>query len=313
MSGKIRHTILVVDDIVINIDILVETLGDTYNMAVAIDGEAALKAVKDNPPDLILLDIMMPGMDGYEVCRRLKADHETRNIPVIFATAKSEIEDEKRGLELGAVDYITKPISPPIVKARVKNHLALKDARDHLEELVAERTRQLNIRVRELEGRDQLVHFQMQSPDVEKASQEILRVLAEVLSVEKASIYFPSESGTELDSVISADIPLSEISQEGTSNPDETLSLALKAFQQKKVVLGSDRQMAAPVVYNEDVLGVIWVSMLSSQETTDDAPNILWRMATVAATVLRMARFTEYLQGDDVEFDGLLAFAEQNL
>jgi putative two-component system response regulator len=104
-----------------------------------------------NIPDLILLDIVMPGMDGYEVCRRLKENSSTSGIPVIFLTAKSEAEDERLGLELGAVDYITKPISPPIVLARVKTHLQLKNVRDYLkdkneflEKEVARRTREMS-------------------------------------------------------------------------------------------------------------------------------------------------------------------------
>ena len=102
-------------------------------MKIANGGQKALQiAVSDTPPDLILLDITMAGMDGYEVCQRLKLDPKTMNIPVIFLTAKTEVEDEKKGLELGAVDYITKPISPPIVMARVKNHLALKAMADFL-------------------------------------------------------------------------------------------------------------------------------------------------------------------------------------
>ena len=126
MKDLTESTILIVDDAETNIDILVEILGDEYDLAVAMDGESALEVVKENSPDLILLDIMMPGMDGYEVCRRLKADEATRDIPVIFITAMGETSDETRGLELGAVDYITKPISPPIVQARIKTHLALK-------------------------------------------------------------------------------------------------------------------------------------------------------------------------------------------
>ena len=108
---------------------------DTYHVSVAVCGQDAIDIVRKEPPDIILLDIMMPEIDGYEVCRRLKASEETANIPIIFIAAKSEIEDERLGLELGAVDYIIKPISPPITLERIKTHLALKQARDHLEEL----------------------------------------------------------------------------------------------------------------------------------------------------------------------------------
>ncbi|MBK6636469.1 MAG: two-component system response regulator [Rhodocyclaceae bacterium] len=128
-----KHTVLVVDDTPDNLSLMSGLLKDDYKVKVANGGEKALKiAQSDNPPDLILLDIMMPGMDGYEVCQRLKGDPATRDIPVIFLTAKVEVEDEKKGLELGAVDYLTKPVSPPIVMARVKNHLALKAQQDFL-------------------------------------------------------------------------------------------------------------------------------------------------------------------------------------
>jgi len=146
-----KATILVVDDTPDNLVLMSNLLKERYKVKIANGGEKALKiAMSDSPPDLILLDIMMPSMDGYEVCQRLKHDPRTMNIPVIFLTAKSAEEDEKKGLELGAVDYITKPISPPIVMARVKNHLALKamadflrDRNEFLELEVAKRTREV--------------------------------------------------------------------------------------------------------------------------------------------------------------------------
>ncbi|QTA82992.1 Two component system response regulator/histidine kinase [Desulfonema limicola] len=126
--------ILIVDDERYNINVLVDILKPDYRTIVAKNGEEALKRTMTAPlPDLILLDIMMPGMDGYEVCRQLKSDPKTCFIPVIFITAMTETEDETKGLELGAIDYITKPVSPPIVRARVKNHLALKLALEKIE------------------------------------------------------------------------------------------------------------------------------------------------------------------------------------
>ncbi len=122
-----RPTVLVVDDSPDNVFLLGNLLKDLCRVKVAINGERALQiATSDDPPDLILLDVMMQGMNGYEVCRRLKADAATHDIPVIFLTALSTSEDEKIGLDLGAVDYITKPINPAIVLARTRNHLALK-------------------------------------------------------------------------------------------------------------------------------------------------------------------------------------------
>ncbi|MDP3650327.1 MAG: two-component system response regulator [Rhodoferax sp.] len=146
-----KATVLVVDDTPENLALMAGLLKDHYKVKVANHGDKALKiAMSDRPPDLILLDIMMPDLDGYEVCRRLKAHATTRDIPIIFLTAKSETEDEKKGLELGAADYITKPISPPIVLARVATQLSLKasadflrDKNDFLEQEVAKRTQEV--------------------------------------------------------------------------------------------------------------------------------------------------------------------------
>ncbi len=134
LHGLIRPaTVLVVDDAPENLMVLSQALADQYHVKAAKDGQGALHiAAGDPPPDLIVLDIAMPGLDGFEVCRRLKADPATAGIPVIFLTARSEIEDEQRGFELGAIDYIFKPISPPIVRARVKTHLQLKASADFL-------------------------------------------------------------------------------------------------------------------------------------------------------------------------------------
>ena len=146
MDAQRPFSILVVDDTEANIDVLLDALGSDYDdVRVAMEGESALQAVAESPPDLILLDILMPKMDGYKVCEILKSDIKTRNIPVIFVTALSDAQDEKRGLDLGAVDYITKPFSTALVKARVSNHLELKRRRDLLEARVAERTLELEL------------------------------------------------------------------------------------------------------------------------------------------------------------------------
>jgi putative two-component system response regulator len=141
-----RATILVVDDTSENLTVLNDLLKDRYRILLAKNGEKALQLAAAQTPGLILLDIMMPEMDGYEVLRRLRADAATEGIPVIFLTALSAAEDEQKGLELGAVDYISKPISPPVVLARVATHLALHQARQflvdqntYLEEEVARR------------------------------------------------------------------------------------------------------------------------------------------------------------------------------
>jgi putative two-component system response regulator len=146
-----KPTILVVDDAPDNLSLMQALLKDFYKVKGANNGEKALEiASAENPPDLILLDILMPGIDGYEVCRQLKANPATRDIPVIFLSAKTDVADEQMGFELGAVDYITKPVSPPIVMARVHTQLALKasaeflrDKNEFLEIEVAKRTREV--------------------------------------------------------------------------------------------------------------------------------------------------------------------------
>ena len=128
-----QEMVLVVDDTPDNLQLISELLMDRYRVKVANNGAKALRVAQASPaPDLILLDIMMPEMDGYEVCRQLKANPQTCGIPVIFLTAKSEVAAEQLGFDLGAADYITKPISPPILLARVRAQLQLKAATDYL-------------------------------------------------------------------------------------------------------------------------------------------------------------------------------------
>lgn len=138
-----RMNVLIVDDMPTNIKILGETLKKEYDISFARSGTKALEMVAAQCPDLILLDIMMPGMDGYEVLRRIKDSPEHAHIPVIFISARDDEKDETFGLALGAVDYITKPFRPAVVKTRVRTHMELKMHRDRLNSLVRDRTRQL--------------------------------------------------------------------------------------------------------------------------------------------------------------------------
>ena len=145
-----RPTILVVDDTPANLSLLSNLLKHQYRIKVANNGIKALELAAAAPPDLVLLDIMMPEMDGYEVCRRLKASDATRQVPVIFLTAKTEVEDEEMGFSVGAVDFIHKPISPPIVVARVKTHLEIKSWHDFLQDQNAWLQQQVEKRLSEI-------------------------------------------------------------------------------------------------------------------------------------------------------------------
>lgn len=151
LNSQKEATILCVDDTPANLFLLVELLKSSYRVKTATNGAQALKLVAANPPDLILLDVMMPNIDGLEVCRRLKADGASCDIPVLFLTTKTLVEDEAYGLNLGAADYIHKPISPPILLARVQHHLEIKkyndlllDRNNWLEEEVSRRISEIN-------------------------------------------------------------------------------------------------------------------------------------------------------------------------
>ena len=135
MSRPTQARILIVDDDPSNAMLLARIFDNDYEVLCANDGEQALQIARDEHPEVILLDVMMPGIDGFEVCERLKAEHGTDSIPVIFITGTGDLSAETRGLKLGAVDYVTKPINPPVVMMRVRNQVELKQARDQLTRL----------------------------------------------------------------------------------------------------------------------------------------------------------------------------------
>ncbi len=144
-------TVLVVDDTPANLTLLAQVLSPDYRVQLAVSGAKALEICRRQPPDLIVLDVMMPVLDGYEVCRRLKADPATRRVPVIFLTALTRPEDESAGFEVGGADFIHKPFNPATVRARVRTHLQLKLAEDHLLHHNAELSGELDARRREVE------------------------------------------------------------------------------------------------------------------------------------------------------------------
>lgn len=186
-----KPIILVVDDTPDNLLLMANLLKDSYTVKAANNGDKALKIARDTPPpDLILLDIMMPGMTGYEVAQALRAEAHTRDIPIIFLTAMASSEDETRGLELGAADYITKPISPPVVLARVSTQLKVKDAADFLRDKNAYLEQEVQRRTRELGAiQDVTIHAMASLAETRdnetgnhiRRTQHYVRVLAEHL------------------------------------------------------------------------------------------------------------------------------------
>jgi putative two-component system response regulator len=251
-----KQTVLVVDDTPDNLRLMNGILKDAYRTRVANNGERALSIASTHPlPDLILLDIMMPDIDGYEVCRRLKKDPATADIPVIFLTAKTEVEDEQEGFDVGCVDYITKPVSPPIVLARVKTHLLLKNARDFLRDENAFLEAEVTRRTREVQLVQDVTIMAMgslaETRDNEtgnhiRRTQHYVRVLAEKLRTHAAFAYFLDDKTIEL---LYKSAPLHDIGKVGI--PDRILlkpgKLTPEEFEIMKMhaILGRDAIAAA--------------------------------------------------------------------
>ncbi|MDY6971931.1 MAG: response regulator [Thermodesulfobacteriota bacterium] len=248
--------ILVVDDEIVSRKKLQKIMENICECEAVNNGEAALMAAfSENPPDLILLDIMMPGIDGYEVCRRLKADRKTADIPVIFISGKKEQEDEARGLELGVVDYITKPFSRAIIKSRVQTHLELKKHRDHLKELVKERTNEL------MKVNEQLQQAQ---------KMEAIGTMAGGIAHDFNNILYPIIGFTEMTI---DDVPEESIAR---SNLEEILKAAKRARDLVQQILTFSRQtystpkpfMIQPVL--KEALKLLRASLPSSIEIRHD-------------------------------------------
>ena len=239
-----RRTILIVDDIADNLDLLANVLRPEYRVRVANSGSRALGIAAAPPhPDLILLDVMMPAMDGHEVIGRLKADAATRDIPVIFVTSLGDAEDEKTGFSLGAVDYITKPINPAVVLARVRAHIELKEIRDRLaaqkevlEKEVADRTAE-NLVVHNLSVRALACIAEARLADT---SDHILRVQSYVAILARKlpeHIRFHRElTGARIDMLVRASalhdlgkigIPDSVLLKPGSLSPEEFSTMQL--------------------------------------------------------------------------------------
>ncbi len=248
MTFTEQKRILIVDDTPENIYILTEILKDQYDVSVAINGEKALKiAALDPVVDLILLDIMMPDMDGYEVFSRLKVNPKTSGVPIIFVTALAAAENEAKGLDLGAVDYITKPYNPALVKARVKNHLELKNYRDKLEEMVREKTEELTItRDVTFETLGSLAEYRhLETGYHIKRTMNYVRLLAETLQDHP---YFKDYLTDETIEHLWKSAPLHDIGKVGV--PDSILMKPGKLTPEEFL------QMQKHAVYGRDALAV---------------------------------------------------------
>ena len=243
--------ILVVDDIKTNLDVLIQTLGDEYVLAVAMDGKKAMNYAVNNFPDLILLDIMMPEMDGFEVCRKLKENPTTSDIPIIFITAVNASIEKTKGFKLGAVDYITKPFDTVEVKARVKTHLnlklhqeALKNHNIILEEKVKERTRELVETKIEILERLGLAaeHRDLETGQHIKRMSEYCRLLGKSMGLSKV-IYNNIALASTMHDLGKIGIPDSILSKPGKLTVKEMATMKTHPEVGAKILSGSESKL----------------------------------------------------------------------
>lgn len=191
MKDLSESRVLIVDDVKANVDVLVEALKDEYKLSVALNGDGALRSVEKNPPDIVLLDIVMPGIDGYEVCRRVRASEATRELPIMFLSSLEDVKDKTRGFELGANDYLTKPFEILEVKARVRSLLKAKAYSDAVKEKMAAelsiaRDIQMGILPSDVKTRVQGTHLQVHA--ILEAAREVGGDLFEVLRLEDGRV-----------------------------------------------------------------------------------------------------------------------------
>lgn len=223
MMTEDKAMILAVDDSSTNLDILVEILSSDYQVCVAMNGPGALETAEKDLPDLILLDIMMPGMDGYEVCRQLKSNPLTSGIPVIFITAKSEIEDEALGFEAGCVDYLTKPINPLIVRARVRSHIDLTRAKKELEIKNQELVRAAKLK----EEVDSITRHDLKNPLTGiLAGADYLAIYASLAEDEKESVDIIRSSALKMLEMINRSLDIFKMEQGTYCLRPENIDLA---------------------------------------------------------------------------------------
>ncbi|MCK9389556.1 MAG: response regulator [Sulfuritalea sp.] len=317
-----RAAILVVDDTPDNLVLMSNLLKNDYTVKIANSGQKALKiAASDSPPDLILLDIMMPDMDGYEVCHRLKNDPRTMNIPVIFLTAKAQMEDEKKGLELGAVDYITKPINPSIVMARVKNHLALKAMTDFLRDQNDFLEREVNKRTHELMASRQIAVKNMQLEEASRMKSEFLAnmshelrtplnaiigfsevlkdgLLGELAPQQKEYVNDIFTSGNHLLSLINDILDLSKVEAGKMTlelEPQQAATLVQSSLQVvREKAMAHHLHLTAEVAEDMDELGDVWLDQRKAKQILynllSNAVKFTPESGEVRVTVRRVGR-----------------------
>ena len=311
--------VLIVDDLPANLDVLSQALEDTgYNVQVATDGQTAINVAVRTIPDLILLDVMMPGIDGYETCRRLKADPTTQEIPVIFLTARGELEGVLEGFQAGGVDYISKPFQKDEVLIRIRTHLErarlaqelaernreLADLNAHLEERVEERTLELMQNLHELEGKDRIAQHLLTYHKLEETLELVLEVISNVTGLDKAVIYLKEgndlkpaagvgvfEPGKLVDRRKLEGLDRSRVHQEAF----ETVRESKKPVNIKSPEAAVTAPYAlVPILHGDELIGLIEVeNHLDKEPVPDDSLQTLESFSLQAAVAISDAKIQQ--------------------
>lgn len=245
---RARAKILVIDDTKTNIEVLEGILSNDYDIFVALNGKKALVLTEKVKPDLILLDVMMPEMDGYETLRQMHAQNLVQNTPVLFLTAKADTKSEQMGLDLGAVDYITKPFNPDLVRLRIKNQLEFKQQRDHLHELVDEKTKDLRKTLKVLlTSLGALAEYRdPETGEHIKRTQVLVQMLAEKL--QNHPNFTNAFATKEYIDFYATAAPLHDIGKVGI--PDDILRKPAKLNDEERSVMSTHAQMGYDVLVN---------------------------------------------------------------
>ena len=316
--------ILVVDDVPANLDVLVEALDrEGYNVLVASNGTTALEVAAYARPDLILLDVMMPGIDGFETCRRLQADHNLEDTPVIFLTARDDIEGIVEGFEAGGLDYITKPFKKEEVLVRVRTHLErtllarnLAELNAHLEQKVAERTREVQLRLKELEGKDRIAQHLLTFNTLEETLAVVLEVITNILKLDRAAVFLRENGELQATAAIGVTDPGAIIGR------SELMKLsfapnaaAAQSIEQKSATMVKDADLPTalvPILRDEDVLGLIQVeNHQSKRDITDADLKTLTSFALQSAVAITDAQVRQDPEAWRDQLDEILEIEEE--
>ena len=316
--------ILVVDDVPANLDVLVEALDrEGYNVLVASNGTTALEVAAYARPDLILLDVMMPGIDGFETCRRLQADHNLEDTPVIFLTARDDIEGIVEGFEAGGLDYITKPFKKEEVLLRVRTHLErtllarnLAELNAHLEQKVAERTREVQLRLKELEGKDRIAQHLLTFNTLEETLAVVLEVITNILKLDSAAVFLRENGELQATAAIGVTDPGAIIGRsELTKLAFEPNAAAAQSIEQKSATMVKDADLPTalvPILRDEDVLGLIQVeNHQSKRDITDADLKTLTSFALQSAVAITDAQVRQDPEAWRDQLDEILEIEEE--